>query len=74
MIKCQWKVNHQAGRPSTSRNENIIAQVQTLVTENRHFTVRELAKHIGVSIGSLYSILTEDFKMRECPQNLFQSC
>ncbi|PNF43836.1 hypothetical protein B7P43_G06040 [Cryptotermes secundus] len=32
--------------------------------EDRHITVRELAKEIGVSIGSVHSILTKDLGMR----------
>ncbi|PNF21592.1 hypothetical protein B7P43_G12727 [Cryptotermes secundus] len=54
----------RSGRPSTSRNENVIEQVQTLVMEARHITVRELANEIGVSIRSVHSILTEDLCMR----------
>ncbi|PNF38932.1 hypothetical protein B7P43_G07456 [Cryptotermes secundus] len=51
-------------RPSTSRNENVIEQVQTLVMEGRRITVRELANEIGVSTGSVHSSLTEDLGMR----------
>ncbi|PNF29274.1 hypothetical protein B7P43_G08953 [Cryptotermes secundus] len=54
----------RSGRPSTSRNENVIEQVRTLVMEDRRITVRELANEIGVSIGSVHSILTEDLCMR----------
>jgi hypothetical protein len=32
--------------------------------EDRRITVRELADEIGVSIGSVHSILTEDLGMR----------
>jgi len=31
------------GRPSTSRNDNVINQVRTLVMQDRRITVRELA-------------------------------
>ncbi|PNF41749.1 hypothetical protein B7P43_G03429 [Cryptotermes secundus] len=54
----------RSGRPSTSRNENVIEQVRTLVMEDCHITVRELANEIGVSIGSVHSILTEDLGRR----------
>ncbi|PNF43587.1 hypothetical protein B7P43_G03209 [Cryptotermes secundus] len=50
----------RSGRPSTSRNENVIEQVRTLVMEDRCITVRKLANETGVSIGSVHSILTED--------------
>ena len=53
------------GRPSTSRNDNVINQVRTLVLQDRHITlqdrritVRELADVVGVSIGSVHTILT----------------
>lgn len=58
------KSESRSGRPSTSRNENVIEQVRTLVTEDRRLTVRELVEEIGISIGSVHSILTEDLKMR----------
>ncbi|PNF43029.1 hypothetical protein B7P43_G08778 [Cryptotermes secundus] len=54
----------RSGRLSTSRNENVIEQVRTLVMEDRRITVRELANEIGVRIGSVHLILTEDFGMR----------
>ncbi|PNF36792.1 hypothetical protein B7P43_G11160 [Cryptotermes secundus] len=54
----------RSGRPSTSRNENFIEQVRTLVMEDRRITFRELANEIGVSNGSVHSILTEDLGMR----------
>lgn len=54
----------RSGRPSTSRNETVIEQVRTLVMEDRRITVRELANEIGVSIGSVHSIFTEDLGMR----------
>ncbi|PNF16911.1 hypothetical protein B7P43_G04214 [Cryptotermes secundus] len=57
----------RSGRPSTRRNENVVEQVWTLVMEDRHITVRELANEIGVSIGSVHSILTEDLGMRRAP-------
>ena len=51
-------------RPSTSRNDNVINQVQTLVMQDRHITVRELADEVGVSTGSLYTSLSEDLGLR----------
>ncbi|PNF19075.1 hypothetical protein B7P43_G11296, partial [Cryptotermes secundus] len=54
----------RSGRPSTSRNENVIEQVRTWVMVDRRITVQELANEIGVRIGSVHSILTEDLGMR----------
>jgi len=51
------------GRPSTSRN-NVINQVRTLVMQDRRITVRELAEEVGVSIGTLHTILTADLGFR----------
>jgi transposase len=45
------------GRPSTSRNDNVIDQVRTLVMKDRRITVRELAIEVGVSTGLVHSIL-----------------
>ena len=52
------------GRPSTSRNDNVINQVRTLVMQDRRITVRELADVVGVSIGSVHTILTADLGLR----------
>jgi len=52
------------GRPSTSQNDNVINQVQTLVMQDRRITVRELADEVGVSIGSVHTILTADLGLR----------
>ena len=51
------------GRPSTSRND-VINQVRTLLMRDRRVTVRELADEVGVSIGSVHTILTADFGLR----------
>jgi len=52
------------GRPSTSRNDNVISQVQTLLMQDRRVTVRELADEAGVSIGSVHAILNADLGLR----------
>jgi hypothetical protein len=54
----------RSGRPSTSRNENAIEQVQTAIMQDHRITVREIATELGVSIGSVHSILTENLHMR----------
>ena len=52
------------GRPSTCRSDNVINQVRTLVMQDRHITVRELADKVGVSIRSAHTILTADLGLR----------
>ena len=50
--------------PSTSRNDNVTNQVWTLVIQDRHITVQELADEVGISIGSVHTILTADLGLR----------
>ena len=54
----------RSGRPSTSRNDELINQVRTLVMQDRRVTVRELAEEVGISTGSVHSILTDDLAMQ----------
>jgi predicted trehalose synthase len=37
--------------------------VQTLVLQNHCATIREFAEEVGISIGSVHSILTDDLAM-----------
>jgi hypothetical protein len=53
----EW-FNQRSGRPSTSRNANVIENVHSLILEERRLTIREIADEVGISIGSAYSILT----------------
>jgi hypothetical protein len=52
--------DQRSGRPSTSRNSNVIENVRSLILEDRLLTVREIADEVGISTGSAHSILTED--------------
>ena len=54
----------RAGRPSTSRNEEMIAKVRTIVRNNRRLTVREIADDCGISVGSCDAVLTDDLHMK----------
>ena len=53
-----------SGRPSTSRNDELIDQVRILVIQDRRVTVPELAEEVGISTGSVHSVLTDDLAMR----------
>lgn len=53
----------RSGRPSTSRNENMIARVNALVRSDRRLTVREIAEECEISTGSCDEILREDLNM-----------
>jgi histone-lysine N-methyltransferase SETMAR len=52
------------GRHPTSRNDNVIDQVRTLVMQDRRITVRELAIEVEVSTESVHSILAEDLSLK----------
>jgi transposase len=58
------------GRPSTKQNDNVIDQVRTLVMQDRRITVRELAIEVGVSTGSVHSIMAEDLGLKSVSTNL----
>jgi ribosomal protein S14 len=55
--------DQRSGKPSTSRNANVIENVRSLILENCRLTVREIADGVGISTGSAHSILTEDLYM-----------
>jgi len=54
----------RSGRPSTSGNEEMIAQVRTVLPNNKRLTVREIADDCGISVGSCDAILTHDLHMK----------
>ncbi|XP_026814323.1 protein GVQW3-like [Rhopalosiphum maidis] len=54
----------RAGRPSTSRNVEMVAKVQTIIRSDRRMTIKELSSECNISIGSCQTILTEDLGMR----------
>ncbi|GFT33605.1 protein GVQW3 [Trichonephila clavipes] len=51
-------------RPSTSRNEDKIAQVKAVVRSDRRLTVREIAQECHISVGSCDENLRKDLNMR----------
>ena len=50
----------RSGRPSTSRSEENVAAVQSLLEEDRRITIDYISSTIGISRGSVNSILTEN--------------
>ena len=54
----------RSGRPSTSRNDEVIEQVRTLVMQDRRVTIQEIVDQIEISFGSVQSILKEDLGLR----------
>jgi len=56
--------DRRSGRPSTSRNEAMIAKVRTIVLNNRRLTAREIADDCGISVGSCDAILTDHLHIK----------
>ena len=52
------------GRPSTSKNPEMINKVRDLVLQDRRITIREICDEVDISMGSCHSILTEDLGMK----------
>ena len=53
----------RSGRPSTCRNDQVIAKVNAVVMRDRRVTIRELVEEVGISTFSAHSIVTEDLAM-----------
>ena len=52
----------RSGRPSTSRNEEVIEKVCQIVVKDRPLTLRKIVEKVGISRGSVHSILIEDLR------------
>jgi histone-lysine N-methyltransferase SETMAR len=55
----------RSGRPSTSVSEETIGKVRDLVMNDRRLTVRCISESVGISYGSIHSILTDHLKLRK---------
>lgn len=53
----------RTGRPSTSTTDDKVSQVQKLVLQNRRITISEIVLEVGISYGSVSSILHDDLNM-----------
>ena len=54
-----------SGWPFTSRKEKVIEKVCQIVMEDHHLTFREIVEEVGITRGSVYSILTEGLCIRK---------
>ena len=61
-VSCQS--DPRSGRPSTSRNPEMVAKVCTLIRNDRRLTIREIAEECDISFGSCETILTKDLNMK----------
>ena len=57
----------RSGRPSTSQKEEVINQVREKMLEDRRLTVQEIVAEVGISTGSVHSILTENLNLQKVP-------
>ena len=53
-----------SGRPTTNPNKEVIEKVLPIVMEDCRLTLRKIVEEVGISRGSVHSILTEDLCMR----------
>lgn len=52
-------------RPRTSRSDDMIERVERVVLGDRRMTVEQIASSVGISVGSVHTILHDDLKMRK---------
>lgn len=55
----------RSGRPSTATSEDIVKKVEELLMRDRRQTCEELANDADVSIGSVYTIFTQQAEVFE---------
>ena len=53
-----------SGRPFTSRNEEVIKKVCQIVMEDCRLTLRKIVEEVGISRGTVHSVLIEDLCMQ----------
>ena len=55
----------RSGRPSTSTDDQHVNKVKEIVLKNRRLTVKDLADMIGISEGSVKTILKDHLGLRK---------
>ncbi|XP_064098152.1 protein GVQW3-like [Macrobrachium nipponense] len=60
-----------SGRPSTSRNKEFVENVRRIVEDDCRITINEITEEVGISSGSVHTILTEDLVMRRVSVKFF---
>jgi transposase len=57
--------NKRSGRPSTSRSDENIGRVHSLLLSDRRMTVQMIADELQIGKTSVYSILMEDLEIKK---------
>ena len=52
-------------RARTSRSDDMIEKVERIVLGDRRMTVEQIASSVGISVGSVHTILHDDLKMQK---------
>ncbi|PNF14585.1 hypothetical protein B7P43_G13275, partial [Cryptotermes secundus] len=51
--------------PRTSWSDNMVERVEKVVLEDRRLSVENIASKVGISVGSVHTILHEDLRMQK---------
>jgi histone-lysine N-methyltransferase SETMAR len=57
----------RSGRPSTSTNDNNIERVRNVVRSDWRKSIQEISSEIGISVGSVHSILRKNLNIPRKP-------
>ncbi|GFT20468.1 histone-lysine N-methyltransferase SETMAR [Nephila pilipes] len=55
----------RCGRPRSSRTDENVERVQALVRSDRRMTIEMIAESLNMSVGSVFTIMTEDLKKKK---------
>ena len=63
----------RSGAPKTARKEENIQEVEKLVLKDRRLSVRMISEAVGISVGTVDTILTNDLKLHKvCAEDPLQ--
>ena len=76
MTICRWikkfkdgesviKDGHRSGRPTTSVTKSHVAAVKELIEKDGRYAVQDIAGQLGISQGSVHTILTKKLRLRK---------
>jgi len=62
----------RAGRPSTSKTDDNVESVRSLVRSDRRLTLRMISSELNLNRFTVHQILTQDLDIRKCAPRWFQ--